>query len=209
MIPALKNKERLTVRQKETLMYIYTTIKYSGFPPTLSDLREKLNVSSNQAVLDLLKILEGKKFIQKEEGAARGIRITQKGYEELNVSTYAPMIGSTTAGPFMETLEQHGEWRELQGDISKLSDKIGLFKVKGDSMIGAGIENGDIVVVKESTEFKNGDIVLARNDDGTTIKRFVNVNNKVYLAPENPKYPRLPITPDTRFIGKVISKLEV
>ena len=93
--------EGLTVRQKQTLMFIYNSIKYSGFPPTLSQLREELQVSSNQAVLDLLKILENKKYIRKEEGVARGIQLTQKGFEELNVSTYAPMVGVTAAGPFI------------------------------------------------------------------------------------------------------------
>lgn len=205
-----RNQQGLTQRQKQTLMFIYSSIKYSGYPPTLSELKESLSVVSNQAVLDLLKILEEKKYIRKEEGAARGLQLTQKGYDALNVSTYAPMIGVTAAGPFMDTLEQHGEWREISSDLSKLSDKIALFKIKGESMIGAGLNDGDVVVVKyEITEFKNGDIVLARNDDGTTIKRFVNANNKVYLAPENPKYPRMPITPDLRIIGKVISKIAV
>jgi len=205
-----RNKQGLTQRQKQTLMLIYNSIKYSGYPPTLSELKESLNVVSNQAVLDLLKILEEKKYIRKEEGAARGLQLTQKGYDSLNVSTYAPMIGVTAAGPFMDTLEQHGEWKEISSDLERLSDKIGLFKVKGDSMIGAGLNDGDIVVVKhEITEFRNGDIVLARNDDGTTIKRFVNTNNKVYLSPENPKYSRISITPDLRLIGKVISKIEV
>lgn len=206
---ALKN-DKLTERQKQTLMFIYNSIKYSGYPPTLSDLRESLNVASNQAVLDLLKILETKKYIRREEGAARGLQLTQKGYDGLNVSTYAPMIGVTAAGPFMDTLEQHGEWKEISSDLAKLSDNIALFKVKGESMIGAGLNDGDVVVVKhEVTEFKNGDIVLARSDDGTTIKRFVNTNNKVYLAPENPKYSRIPFTPDLRLIGKVISKIEL
>ena len=203
-----RSEQGLTQRQKQTLMLIYNSIKYSGYPPTLSELKESLSVVSNQAVLDLLKILEEKKYIRKEEGAARGLQLTQKGYDALNVSTYAPMIGVTAAGPFMDTLEQHGEWREISSGLSKLSDKIALFKIKGESMIGAGLNDGDVVVVKyEITEFKNGDIVLARNDDGTTIKRFVNANNKVYLAPENPKYPRMPITPDLRIIGKVISKI--
>ncbi len=202
--------EGITERQKQTLMIIYSSIKYSGYPPTLSQLREELEVSSNQAVLDLLKILEKKKFIRKEEGVARGLQLTQKGYDALNVSTYAPFVGVTAAGPFIDTLEQYGDWREISSDLAKLSDKITLFKVRGDSMIGAGINDGDIVVViYEVSEFKNGDIVLARNDEGTTIKRFVNTNSKVYLSPENPKYPRLPITPDLRIIGKVISKIEV
>ncbi len=205
-----RDQQGLTQRQKQTLMFIYNSIKYSGYPPTLSELKEALNVVSNQAVLDLLKILEEKKYIRKEEGAARGLRLTQKGYDALNVSTYAPMIGVTAAGPFMDTLEQHGEWKEISADLARLSDKIALFKVKGESMVGAGLNDGDVVVVKyEVTEFKNGDIVLARSDDGTTIKRFVNTNNKVYLAPENPKYSRIPITPDLRIIGKVISKITV
>lgn len=202
--------EGLTVRQKQTLMFIYNTIKYSGYPPTLSEIRNELNVASNQAVLDLLKILEGKKLIKKSEGSARGLQVTQKGYEALNVSAYAPMVGVTAAGPFMDTLEQYGEWMEISQDLAKLSEKIALLKVKGDSMVGAGLNDGDIVVVKyEINEFRNGDIVLARNDDGTTIKRFVNVKGKIYLAPENPKYAKIPFTPDLRLIGKVISKIEV
>ncbi len=206
----LTKEERLTIRQKQTLMSIYSTIKYSGYPPTLSELKESLSVVSNQAVLDLLKILEKKKYIRKEEGAARGLQLTQKGYDALNVSTYAPMIGVAAAGPFMDTLEQYGEWKEISSELAKLSDKIALFKIKGDSMTGAGLNDGDVVVVKyEITEFRNGDIVLARSDEGTTIKRFVNTNNKVYLAPENPKYSRISITPDLRIIAKVISKIEL
>jgi repressor LexA len=204
-----KKEEGLTKRQKQTLMFIYKSIRSCGFPPTLENLREELGVSSNQAVLDLLKILENKKYIKKKEGMARGLKITQKGYDELKVSTYVPMVGVTSAGPFMETLEQYGEWKRLSGEIAKLTDKVGLFKVNGDSMVGAGINDGDIVVVKEDSEFKNGDIVLARNEDGTTIKRFVSANGKTYLAPENPKYDKIPITPETRLVGKVISKLEI
>lgn len=207
---AANKNERLTERQKQTLVYIYSCIRYSGYPPTLSQLREELQVVSNQAVIDLLKILENKKYIQKEENSARALKVTQKGYEELNVSPYAPMVGTTAAGPFMDTLEQYGEWREISPDLSKLSDKLALFKIKGDSMAGAGINEGDIVVVQyEINEFRNGDIVLAKNDEGTTIKRFVNVNGKIHLAPENPKYAKIPFTPDLRLMGKVVSKIEI
>ncbi|MEK7186253.1 MAG: transcriptional repressor LexA [Patescibacteria group bacterium] len=205
-----RDQQGLTQRQKETLMLIYNSIKYSGYPPTLSELKESLNVVSNQAVLDLLKILEKKKYIRKEEGAARGLQLTQKGYDALNVSTYAPMVGVTAAGPFMDTLEQYGEWQEISSDLSRLSEKIALFKIKGDSMIGAGLNEGDIVVIQYGVnEFRNGDVVLARSDEGTTIKRFVNVSGKIYLAPENPKYDRISFTPDLRLIGKVISKIQV
>lgn len=205
-----RDQQGLTQRQKQTLMLVYNSIKYSGYPPTLSELKESLSVVSNQAVLDLLRILEEKKYIRKEEGAARGLQITKRGYDKLNVSTYAPMVGVTAAGPFMDTLEQYGDWQEISNDLSKLSDKIALFKIKGDSMIGAGLNDGDVVVIKYGVnEFNNGDIVLARNDDGITIKRFVNINEKIYLLPENPKYEKIPFTPDLRLIGKLISKLEI
>lgn len=205
-----RKDQKLTERQKQTLKFIYNRIRYSGYPPTLLEIRGELQVVSNQAVLDLLKILEEKKYIRKEEGAARGLQVTQKGYEELNVSAYAPMVGTTAAGPFMDTLEQYGEWQEISQDLSKLSDKIALFKIKGDSMVGAGLNDGDIVVVQyQVNEFRNGDIVLARNDEGTTIKRFVNVNGRIHLAPENPKYDKIIFTPDLRLVGKVISKIEV
>lgn len=205
-----RNQQGLTERQKQTLMLIYNSVKYSGYPPTLSELKESLNVVSNQAVLDLLKILGEKKYIRKEEGAARGLQLTQKGYDGLNVSTYAPMVGVTAAGPFIDTLEQYGEWQEISPDLSRLSEKIALFKIKGDSMIGAGLNDGDIVVIQYGVnEFKNGDVVLARSDEGTTIKRFVNVSGKIYLSPENPKYDRISFTPDLRLIGKVISKIQV
>lgn len=210
MINSVHKNPGLTERQKQTLLFIYNRIRYSGYPPTLSEIREDLQVVSNQAVLDLLRILEQKKYIRKEEGAARGLQVTQKGYEELNVSAYAPMVGVTAAGPFMDTLEQYGEWQQISNDLSKLSDRIALFKIKGDSMIGAGLNDGDIVVIQyQVNEFKNGDIVLAKNDEGTTIKRFVNVEGKIHLAPENPKYERIPFTPDLRLMGKVISKIEV
>ena len=202
--------QKLTERQKQTLMFIYSNIKYSGYPPTLSEIREELQVVSNQAVLDLLKILEDKKYIRKEAAAARGLQLTQRGYDALNVSTYAPMVGVTAAGPFMDTLEQYGEWQEISNDLSRLSDKIALLKIKGDSMVGAGLNDGDVVVVQYGVnEFRNGDIVLARSDDGTTIKRFVNVNGKIYLLPENPKYNKIPFTPDLRLIGKVVSRIKV
>ena len=192
--------EELTSRQHQTLKAIYSSLNTSGYPPTLADLREKLNVSSNQTVLDLLKILEEKKAIKKEVGTARSITILKNGFQILGVKPLAAYVGSSSAGPFVHSFEDV-EWKSI-GDVEELKDI--LVKATGDSMIGAGIENGDIVIIRKSKEFKNGDIVLARNDDETTIKRFVHDNGRVYLKTENPKYKNLPIYPDTRIIGKVV-----
>ena len=195
----------ITKRQKQVLEAIYKSLKDSGYPPTLADLCEELDVSSNQAVLDFLKILEEKEFIKKEEGTARGLKILKKGLDVLKVNPIAPLVGITAAGPYTEAFENI-EWKTV-GDVALMQDI--LVKVKGDSMIGAGIEEGDIVAVRETKEFKNGDIVLARNDDETTIKRFIHNEGRVYLKPENPKYKNIPIYPDTRLIGKVVEVIKL
>lgn len=202
----MDKKDDLTIRQKQVLKAIYRSIKDSGFPPTLADLRDELNVVSNQAVLDLLKLLEDKKYIKKEEGAARGIKILKKGYDALGAKAMMPYVGVSAAGSYMQVFEDI-QWKSMGQNVEELEDI--LVKVRGDSMIGAGFEDGDIVIVRKAKEFKNGDIVLARNDDETTIKRFVHENGRVYLKPENPKYKNLPIYPDTRLVGKILKKINV
>ncbi|MCL4382176.1 MAG: transcriptional repressor LexA [Patescibacteria group bacterium] len=190
----------LTKRQKEVLKAIYNSLKDSGYPPTLADLRDKLDVSSNQAVLDFLKILEEKGLIKKEEGAARGLKILKEGFNALNVQPIIPYVGISAAGPYTQAFEDI-RWQS-HGQVELTKDF--LVKVKGDSMVGAGINDGDIILVRESNEFKNGDIVLARDNDGTTIKRLIHNRGKIYLKPENSKYSNVPIYPDTRLVGKVI-----
>ncbi len=196
--------DKITVRQAEVLKLIYQSISDSGYPPTLAELRDKLDVSSNQAVLDILKILEDKGYIEKEEGMARGLRILDKGIQELGLKQMAPVVGVSSAGPYMQAYEIN-EWRVTNDVQVTSSDR--LVRISGDSMIGANIDDGDIVIVRNAKEFKNGDIVLARNDDETTVKRFVHDNGKVYLKPENRKYNNIPIYPETRLLGKVVGIL--
>lgn len=194
----------ITTRQLQVLKFIYKSILDSGYPPTLADLREELDVSSNQGVLDILKILEDKGYIEKEEGAARGLRILDKGIQELGLKQVAPVIGTSAAGPYMQAYEIN-EWKVV--DDIQISSLDRLIRISGDSMVGAGINDGDIVVIRGVKEFKNGDIVLSRNDDETTVKRFVHDNGKVYLKAENPKYKNIPIYPETRLLGKVVGIL--
>lgn len=195
--------DRITARQAQVLKFIYKSISDSGYPPTLADLRDELDVSSNQGVLDILKILEDKGYIEKAEGMARGLRILDKGIQELGLKQIIP-IGVSAAGPYMQAYEIN-EWKVVD-DVQIISSDR-LVRISGDSMVGAGIEDGDIVVIRAAKEFKNGDIVLARNDDETTVKRFVHDDGKVYLKPENPKYKNIPIYPETRLLGKVVSIL--
>ena len=197
-------------RQQETLQFIYDGITALGFPPSMAELRSSLGVASNQSIVNLLKALEEKGCIKREEGLARGLKILPKGYEALGVDYLAPVVGNSSCGSFIESTQEIGNWTTLPGianEVQESQDKMFVIQVRGDSMINAGIYDGDMLLVKQSGEFKNGDIVVARNDDGTTVKRFVAENKRAYLKPENPAYKNIPIFEDTNFDGKIVANL--
>ncbi len=198
---------KITVRQEELLFIIYQYIKDTGYPPTFEEMRDKLGVISNQSIIDLLGKLEKQKLIKRNESSARSITILPLGYELLEKPHLVPFLGVTKAGIPVETLEIPGEWKTLSGDVAQLKGDVYLLKISGDSMINAGIEGGDIVLVKSQKEFVSGDIVLAQIEGDSTIKRFISEDKSpyVYLKPENSEYDIIPFTDETNLIGKVIS----
>jgi len=173
-------------------------------------MRKRLNVSSNQSVIDLLVKLEKNQVIKRNESVARSIAILPPGYEALGKPPLAPFLGITSAGVPINTIEVSGNWQQISPDVAQLADKVFLLKISGDSMINAGINDGDIVLVKTEKEFISGNIVLARINDEVTIKRFVSDDKPpyIYLKPENPKYEIIPATDEMKLEGKVISVLK-
>lgn len=203
-------KSSVTTRQKDLLSIIYKYIKDTGYPPTFEEMRESLKVSSNQSVVDLLAKLEQKRIIKKNEGSARSIAILPLGYKILNQPPLVAFLGITKAGIPLEPIGISGEWRKVSQDTAILNDEVFLLKISGDSMINAGIDDGDVVLVKSEKEFISGDIVLADISGETTIKKFISDDKPpfVYLKPENPKYELIPATENMRLKGKVISILK-
>ncbi len=203
-------KNPITKRQTELLSIIYRYIKDTGYPPTFEEMRERLGVSSNQSIVDLLEQLEKKSIIKHNEGIARSIAILPLGYETLNQPSLVAFLGVTSAGAPIETIEISGEWQSVSSEVAQLKDEVFLLKISGDSMINAGIENGDVILVKSEKEFSSGDVVLAEVGDESTVKRFISDDKPpyIYLKPENPKYPILPFTDEMRLSGKVISVLK-
>lgn len=188
------------------LSIIYKYIRGTGYPPTFEEMRELLGVSSNQSVIDLLNKLEEKKIIKRSESSARSITILPFGYEILREKGLIPFLGVSHAGAPIETTQIDGEWQILPGEVSRLEDEVFILKVSGDSMINAGIDDGDCVLVKNQKEYVSGDIVLAEVDGESTIKRFISDDKPpfVYLKPENPTYGVIPFTESARLRGKVI-----
>ena len=93
-------KQDITKRQQQVLKIIYNSLINAGFPPSFSELKEKLKISSNHSLLDLFLILERKNLIRREEGSARGIKILKTGYRAIGVQPLAPVVGATPAGSF-------------------------------------------------------------------------------------------------------------
>ena len=200
----------ITKRQQDLLSIIYRYIQNSGYPPTFEEMRESLRVSSNQSVVDLLNKLEEKRFIKRNESAARGIALLLLGHDVLGKPPLAAFLGITTAGVPSEPIEISGEWQQISKDAALLREEVFLLKIHGDSMINAGIDDGDVVLVKSEKEFVSGHIVLADIDGEKTVKRFISDDQPpyIYLKPENPKYAVIPATDKMRLVGRVISVLK-
>ena len=200
---------QITKRQKELLGIIYDFIRDTGYPPSFEEMREGLGVVSNQSIVDLLAKLKRANFIKKGEGA-RTIAIKSQGYEILGRPVRAPVLGTTAAGTPLEQIAITGEWEQISGDAARLKDDVFLLKISGDSMINAGIDDGDVVLVQSKKEFFSGEIVLAEKDGESTIKRFISEDRPpyVYLKPENPKYQNIRFTDTTELKGKVVSILK-
>src|SRR3989338_8920995 len=192
-------KETATKRQKQVLKIIYNSLINAGFPPSFSELKEKLKISSNQSLLDLFSTLERKGFIRREEGSARGIKILKAGYGAINAAPLAPVVGATSAGSFTEAIEDVSAWQPLSKEVETIADDVMIVRVMGDSMINADINDGDLVLFRKTCECVSGDIVLAQTPDGTTVKRFISQNKPPYrfLKHENQKYANIP------FIGEM------
>jgi len=201
-------KQDISKRQEEVLKIIYDNLITAGFPPSFSELKERLKISSNQSLLDLFSTLEKKNLIRREEGSARGIKILRRGYRAINTSPLAPVVGSSSAGSFTEAIEAIDAWQPLSKDVETIADDVMIVRVMGDSMINANINDGDLILFKKATEFFSGDIVLAQTPDGTTVKRFISQDKPPYqfLKPENPKYPIIYFTEEMRLVAKMIKK---
>ena len=203
-------KNLITKRQNDLLFLIYNYIKDTGYPPTFEEMRGGLGVSSNQSFLDHLKKLVDNKLIKRNESVARSIAILPLGYKALGKPHLAPFIGAASAGAPVEAIEIAGEWQTLSPDVARLQEEVFLLKISGDSMINAGIDDGDTVLVQSKEEFISGEVVLAQVGSEATVKRFMSEDEPpyVYLKPENPRYEIMLFTDEVTLKGKVISVLK-
>lgn len=194
----------ITKRQKELLDFIKDTIHSHGMPPTVSEMAKALKVKSKNAVAKLLGYLQEEGLISKD-GTARGLRVLDEYGNEIRSGAVAvPVLGNIPAGTPIMVEENIEEWVNLPSSLIRGRKDVFLLQVRGDSMIGAGILNGDLVIVKPTREVKNGDIAVALLHDEATVKRFIEIKGRRYLKPENPKYENIYPQDEWTVQGKVV-----
>jgi repressor LexA len=209
-------KKELTERQEEILSFIHKCRDLNGFPPTLREIAKNFNIASTFGVKRHLDALKKKGYLKVEANASRGISLVPD--EELNSdSSYEthqdllsarqiPIVGRVAAGsPIMAVENMEGNII-IDPALLRKSDEGFALKVQGDSMIDAGIFEGDYVIVVTNKDVVNGDIVVAMLGEEVTVKRFEKRNNKVFLIPENVNYS--PIEVENRNDFKILGKVK-
>lgn len=202
----------LTKRQRSVYEYIESYIAEKGFGPTVREIAEAVNLSSPSTVHVHLKTLEEKGYIVRDAMKSRSIALPHReeetisyGMEGSSENLTLPLVGNVAAGePILA--EQNIESTlslptELVGDSASF-----ILSVHGESMIEAGINDGDYVVVKEQQVANNGEIVVALIEDGATVKRFYKEKDHIRLQPENSSMEPI-ITRDCAIVGKVVAVL--
>jgi repressor LexA len=180
----------LTDRQQEILDFIREQQRISGLTPSIVEIQEHFGFASPNAVTSHLDALERKGVLQREPNKARGLILTDSYRDKAMVEI--PIYGSIPAGLPSDQQQQPDGCLSVDVETLKLPRGARVFalKVRGDSMVGAGILQGDVVVM-EFKEAKNGDIVAALIDGETTLKRYVIQRNKPFLKAENSRYANL------------------
>ncbi len=175
----------------------------NGFPPTVRDICAELQIKSTATAYDYVNRLKAMGLLQKTTGKKRAVALTNTG------TVRVPLVGTVTAGtPILATENYEGYYTLPSAEFS--GDDLFLLTVKGDSMIEAGIFNGDKIVVRKQANADNGDIVVAMFDDGieegATVKRFFRRDGKFILHPENRELSDY-VLDEVTILGKVVGLL--
>ena len=199
MLPAL------TDRQKAIYDFLLKSIRERGFAPSIPEIGKQFKIASTNGVSDHLKALEKKGYIRRVGKRAFEV-VNALGSAVLSATRDVPVLGRVPAGkPFLSEENTEG-LLSIPSDMG--SGKLFALRVKGDSMIGAGIEDGDRVIVKQQSAAENGEIVCAVIDGEATLKRFYKKDGVVTLKAENEKYAPIVVSEgEFRIAGKIIGLL--
>lgn len=192
-------------RQSEILKFIHNQVEAKGYPPTVREIGTAVNLSSTSTVHGHLSRLEKKGLLQRDPTKPRAIELTQMGLDMIGIRpTTIPMLGTVTAGAPILAVEEASDFFPIPPDLKNEDNNLFMLTIRGESMINAGILDGDQVIVKKQASASNGEIVIAMTDDDeATCKRFYKEQDHFRLQPENDSLQPI-ILSNVSILGKVV-----
>lgn len=196
--------EKLTNRQKEVLDYIKNYVAKHGYPPTVREIGKALGLNSPATIQSHILALESKGYIKKTNSKYRSLEIVGTNEYLKEDVVEVPLLGKITAGSPIEAIEMPDEFFSLPAYLIPKNEEVFTLKVSGESMINAGILDGDIVIVQRQNVARNGDIVVAMTmENEVTLKTFYKEATHIRLQPENDTMAPI-ILPTCSILGKAI-----
>ena len=195
----------LTSKERTFYEYITETIRAQGYSPSVRDIQQALQIKSTSTVHSYLERLEEKGYIHKAGHKSRSLRVSDPTPASSDIA-HIPVVGTVAAGTPILAAENIEDYIHLPlARRSLRSSDLFALRVKGESMIGVGIMDGDIIVVKKENVAENGEIVVALVGDEATVKTYYKENGHFRLQPENPTMAPIIVEDELLILGKVVS----
>ncbi len=200
----------LSARQRRILEFIRSATREHGYPPTVREIGEAVGLTSSSSVHSQLENLERKGYLRKDPTKPRAIGVGPSGDSEAEPGVRVPLVGRIAAGAPSLAQQEIETMLAVPGEFAGSGEHFGL-RVSGDSMIGAGIQDGDVVLVRRQDDCDDGDIVAAIQpgpaEDEATVKRLRRTGGRVVLVPENPRLQPFDLAEGGRVLGRVVAVL--
>lgn len=202
----MSSLKKISKRQEDILAFIKEEVRTKGYPPSVREIGEAVGLASSSTVHGHLARLESKGLIRRDPTKPRAIEILDHENELVHKQpvVHVPLVGKVTAGIPITAIENIEEYFPLPNTYGTSEDNLFMLEVVGESMIEAGILDGDYVIVKQTSTANNGEIVVAMTeDDEATVKRFFKEKTHFRLQPENSSMDPILVNQVT-ILGKVV-----
>lgn len=194
----------LTAKQQAILEYILEYVRVNGYPPSIREIGKDFNIGSLRGVTVHLDALERKSYISRSN-TPRSIKVVHADFQTPSQIALLPLLGSIAAGVPIEAREEVEDHIPIPIGMVRNAENAFLLRIRGDSMIGDGIVENDLVVVKPQQVAQNNEIIAAMIDGEATVKRYVKDSKGIWLQASNPRYAPIDFRrDDARVIGKIV-----
>ena len=196
--------KKVSKRQEDILEFIKEEVRTKGYPPSVREIGEAVGLASSSTVHGHLNRLESKGLIRRDPTKPRAIEILDQDNISKQGVIHVPLVGKVTAGLPITAIENIEEYFPIPDSYGTSDDHIFMLEIMGESMIEAGILDGDYVIVKQQASANNGDIIVAMTEENeATVKRFYKEEGYFRLQPENSSMEPI-IVENVSVLGKVV-----